>query len=221
MKTIFLYILLFSFLFSGTFKEEDVEFFLLSRYGGDTSSVTLMISNDFIYEHIPYVGLGIRTNYVDEALIITKIINDSIQNKLSLGDKIYEHNNNIVDSLGLITNGPIGEKQKLIVVKSGERDFREMEVELNEYSYQEPLPSFLESIISYSTKWYDFDISINEIIRKKDKIAVSYRWEGSKKAKGEIYTFSAMEIFYINKKTDLIYKIIGVWSEKQFRDQFN
>jgi len=221
MKNIIIYIQLLTILLSASIKEEDVEIFLLSRYSGDTSNVAGLLSNDFIYEHTPYIGLGIETYYVDESLIITNVLNDSIQNKLSLGDKIFEHNNKIVDSLGLVINGPIGQKQKLIVVKAGERDFREMEVELNEYFYEQNLASFLENILEYSTKWYDFDITINDIVKKKDKIAVNYRWEGSKKAKGEIFTFSAMEILYVNKKTDLIYKITGVWSEKQFRDQFN
>ena len=72
----------------------------------------MFISEDFVYEHTPYVGLGIETRFVDESLLITKVLNDSIQKYLQVGDRIYEHNNEIIDSLGLITKGPIGEKSK-------------------------------------------------------------------------------------------------------------
>ena len=47
-----------------------------------------------------------------------------------------------------------------------------------------------------------------------------YKWEGSKEEDGNVYYFSAMEIYLIDKKTDLIDKIEGLWSEKQFKDQF-
>ena len=79
----------------------------------------MFISDDFTYKHTPYVGLGVETRYVDESLLITKVLNDSIQKYLQVGDRVYEHNNEIVDSLGLVTTGPIGEKQKLIVIKKG------------------------------------------------------------------------------------------------------
>lgn len=220
MKYIILYSLFFSTLFSAKVQEDDIELFLLSRYGGDSANVSLFISEDFIYEHTSYVGLGIETRYVDESLLITKVLNDSIQKYLQVGDRIYEHNNKIVDSLGLITNGPIGEKQKLIVIKKGERDFRVMEIPLEEYRFEENKNSFLESVKRYSEKWYDYDLEILDILKKKNTIVVHYRWEGSREENGKIYTFSAIEFYYINKKKDLIDRIVGLWSEKQFRDQF-
>ena len=220
MKYIILYSLFFSNLFSAKVQEDDIELFLLSRYGGDSANVSLFISEDFIYEHTSYVGLGIETRYVDESLLITKVLNDSIQKYLQVGDRIYEHNNKIVDSLGLITNGPIGEKQKLIVIKKGERDFRVMEIPLEEYRFEENRNSFLESVKRYSEKWYDYDLEILDILKKKNTIVVYYRWEGSREENGKIYTFSAIEFYYINKKKDLIDRIVGLWSEKQFRDQF-
>ena len=220
MKYIFFYISILSSLFSAKIQEDDIELFLLSRYGGDSANVSLFISQEFIYEHTPYVGLGVETRYVDESLLITKVLNDSIQKYLHVGDRVYEHNNEIVDSLGLITNGPIGEKQKLIVIKNGERDFRVMEIPLEGYRYEENKKSFLESVGKYSEKWYDYDLEIIDILKKKNTIAVHYRWEGSRKEKGKIYTFSAIEFYYINKKKGLIDRIVGLWSEKQFRDQF-
>ncbi|OUX31649.1 MAG: hypothetical protein CBE24_04940 [bacterium TMED264] len=220
MKYIFFYISIFTFLFSAKIQEDDIELFLLSRYGGDSANVSLFISDEFTYKHTPYVGLGVETRYIDESLLITKVLNDSIQKYLQVGDRVYEHNNEIVDSLGLITNGPVGEKQKLIVIKNGEIDFRVMEIPLEEYHYEENKSSFLESVIKYSEKWYDYDLEIIDILKKKNSIAVHYRWEGSRQEKGKIYTFSAIEFYYINKKKDLIDKIEGLWSEKQFRDQF-
>ena len=59
---------------------------------------------------------------------------------------------------------------------------------------------FFESIMKYSEKWYDYDLEIIEIIKKKNTISVHYRWEGSREENGEIYTFSAIEFYYINKK---------------------
>tara|TARA_Y100000768_G_scaffold73541_1_gene51867 strand:+ start:195 stop:860 length:666 start_codon:yes stop_codon:yes gene_type:complete len=220
MKYINIYLLFCSILFSNKIQEDDIELFLLSRYGGDSANVSLFISDDFIYKHTSYVGLGVETRYVDESLLITKVINDSIQKYLQVGDRVYEHNNEVVDSLGLITNGPIGEKQKLIVIKNGERDFRVMEIPLEEYHFEENRTSFLESVMKYSEKWYDYDLEIIDIIKKKNTISVHYRWEGSREENGEIYTFSAIEFYYINKKKDLIERIVGLWSEKQFRDQF-
>ena len=220
MRLISFIILSFSILFSGKIQEGDIELFLLSRYGGDSVNVSLFISEDFVYEHTPYVGLGVETSFVDESLLITKVLNDSIQKYLQVGDRIYEHNNEIIDSLGLVTKGPIGEKQKLVLIKKGESDFRVMEVPLNEYHYEENKNSFLESVNKYSKKWYDYDLEIIDIMKKKNTIAVHYRWEGSKEESGRVYTFSAIEFYYINKKKDLIEKIVGLWSEKQFRDQF-
>lgn len=220
MRLISFIILSFSILFSGKIQEGDIELFLLSRYGGDSTNVSLLISEDFVYEHTPYVGLGLETRFVDESLLITKVLNDSIQKYLQVGDRIYEHNNEIIDSLGLVTKGPIGEKQKLVIIKKGENDFRVMEVPLNEYHYEENKNSFLESVNKYSKKWYDYDLEIIDIMKRKNTIVVHYRWEGSKEESGKVYTFSAIEFYYINKKKDLIEKIVGLWSEKQFRDQF-
>ena len=207
-------------LFPGKIQEGDIELFLLARYGGDSANVSLFISEDFVYEHTPYVGLGVETRFVDESLLITKVLNDSIQKYLQVGDRIYEHNNGIIDSLGLVTKGPIKKKQKLVITKKGESEFRVMEVPLDEYHYEENKNSFLESVNDYSRKWYDYDLEIIEIMKKKNTITVHYRWEGSKEESGRVYTFTAIEFYYINKKKDLIEKIVGLWSEKQFRDQF-
>ena len=96
-------------------KDERMMEFISARYEGDTLTVASMLSNGFIYEHTPYVGLGIESHYVDGAYIVTSIINDSLQTDLNIGDRIHEFNGRIVDSLGLEINGFAGEMQKIIL----------------------------------------------------------------------------------------------------------
>ena len=147
-------------------------------------------------------------------------LNDTTEKNLAVGDRIHEHNESIVDSLGLNTNGPEGEMQKLIVTKKGDSVFTELNIPLKRYQYIQKSESFLEDIMDYSDAWYDYEMEVTNIISKKNKIVVHYKWEGSKEQLGFIYSFTAIEIFTLNKKKDFIEKIEGVWSEKQFRDQF-
>ncbi len=209
-----------NFIFSLPLDEDEIEFFYNARFGGDTSSVNQFLSDDFIYEHIPYVGLGVEVQYVDESLLVIEAVKDSLPNVLKEGDRIYEHNNEIVDSLGLNTKGAIGELQKLIVTKAGDSVFQELNIPLKEIQKKQNLDSFLNTISNYSNRWYEYDIDIIELISTKTRVVVHYRWEGSKSPYGEIYVFSSIEILDINRKTKLIEKIRMYWSEKQFRDQF-
>jgi len=213
-------ILFSSLLFSLPLKEDEIKNFIDARYSGDTATVYSMISDKFIYKHTPYVGLGIESHYVDGSLLVTHVVDDSLQSSLSVGDRIHEHNGSIVTSKGLVTTGPVGEEQHLIVTKAGDSTFTELILPLSEYQYRQNDIAFLGAILKYSDNWYNFDVMINDIIIKRNKIVVHYKWEGSKAEGGNVYYFSAMEIFYIDKKTDLIDKIEGLWSEKQFRDQF-
>ena len=75
-------------------------------------------------------------------------------------------------------------------------------------------------IVDYRKTWYDYHVEILDIIIHKNKAAVYYLWEGSKKANGPIYYFNAIELLYIDHETGLINRVDGLWSEKQFRDQF-
>ena len=213
-------ILFSSLLFSLPLKDNEIKNFIDARYSGDTATVYSMISENFIYEHTPYVGLGIEAHYVDGSLLVTHVVDDSLQSSLSVGDRIHEHNGSIVNSKGLVTNGPVGEEQHLIVTKAGDSTFKELRLPLAEYQHRQNDIAFLGSILRYSDNWYNFDVMINDIIIKRNRVVVHYKWEGSKVEGGNVYYFSAMEIFYIDKKTDLIDKIEGLWSEKQFRDQF-
>ena len=213
-------ILFSSLLFSLPLKDDEIKNFIDARYSGDTATVYSMISENFIYEHTPYVGLGIEAHYVDGSLLVTHVVDDSLQSSLSVGDRIHEHNGSIVNSKGLVINGPVGEEQHLIVTKAGDSTFTELRLPLSEYQHRQNDIAFLGSILRYSDNWYNFDVMIHDIITKRNRVVVHYKWEGSKEESGNVYYFSAMEIFYIDKKTDLIDKIEGLWSEKQFRDQF-
>ena len=201
-------------------KDSNIESFILARYEGDTMTVNSMISENFLYEHTPYVGLGIEAYYVDGSALITHIIDDSIQTELSIGDRIHEFNNVPIDSTGLNIKGSVGEIQKVIATRSGDSTFSAMEIPLAKYQYIQDADSFLESIMNYSKAWYDYDITIENIISRKNEIVVHYNWEGSKSEIGPTFYFTAIEILELNKKKNLIERIVGLWSEKQFRDQF-
>ena len=201
-------------------KDSNIESFILARYEGDTMTVNLMISEDFIYEHTPYVGLGIEAYYVDGSAIITHIVDDSIQTELSVGDRIYEFNNEPIDSTGLDIKGSVGDIQKLIVTKTGDSTFSHLEIPLSKFQFKQDADSFLESIMKYSKVWYDYDLTIETIISRKNEVVVHYSWEGSKGEIGPTYHFTAIEIFELNKRKNLIERVVGLWSEKQFRDQF-
>ena len=201
-------------------KDERMMEFISARYEGDTLIVASMLSDSFIYEHTPYVGLGIESYYVDGSYMITSILNDSLQTDLNIGDRIHEFNGSIVDSLGLEINGAVGEIQKIILTKPGDSTFSLIETPLAIYQYEQTKESFLESIIAYSKAWFDYDISFENIFSRKNRTVVHYKWEGSKAESGPIYHFSAIEIIELNKKRNQIERIVSLWSEKQFRDQF-
>ena len=73
-------------------KKQDYIDFIEARYSGDTSTVDSMITENFTYNHVPYVGLGIFTEYVESELVVTGIVDDSIQTALDIGDRIHEIN---------------------------------------------------------------------------------------------------------------------------------
>ena len=67
-------ILISSLLFSLPLKDEEIKNFIDARYSGDSATVYSMISENFIYEHTAYVGLGIEAHYVDGSLLITHVV---------------------------------------------------------------------------------------------------------------------------------------------------
>ena len=75
-------------------------------------------------------------------------------------------------------------------------------------------------LMDYSEVWYDFDVTFERIFSRKNETVVYYHWEGSKIQSGPVYHFSAIEIIELNKKRNQIEKVVSLWTEKQFRDQF-
>ena len=110
------FIFILSILYSAPLKDADIAEFIEARYAGADSIVYSMISEDFRYFHTPYVGLGISTVYQDGSLLITGIVDDSLQNMLIVGDRIREMNGKVVSADSPVIIGRVGEKQKLIGV---------------------------------------------------------------------------------------------------------
>lgn len=200
--------------------ENDLKVFIEARYSGDTSLVYSMISDDFMYIHKTYIGIGVEAHYVDGSLIITNIINDSLKQFISTGDRIHEQNGMPVNKEGLQTSKNIGGINSFIITKAGDSTFTEVSIPSNRFKYRQNSDSFLESIMEYSASWYDFDVDFHDVIIKKDKAIIHYSWEGSKEEGGTVYFFTSIEICKIEKKTKLINSITGQWSEKQFIEQF-
>jgi len=213
-------IFILSILHSAPLKDADIKEFIEARYAGADSIVYSMISDDFRYYHTPYIGLGIFTEYSDGSLLITGIVDDSLQTMLGIGDLIHEINNKVVSAKSSVITGRVGDRQKLILTKKGDSTFTEMVVPLILVQFSQNDSLFLEDLIPYSDIWYDYHIEILDIVLEKEKASVYYHWEGSREKGGPVFHFYAMELIYSNKKTKLIYKIETLWSEKQFRDQF-
>ncbi len=207
--------------YASTKKEQLIIDFLEARYSGDTLLVKSMLADDFIYEHTPYSGLNITTSYSDGSLIITGFVSeDSVSNKLQVGDKIHEINGETIPNIQLPVKGPEGEVIHLVITKSGDSTFTTDSLELQLIQFSQNTESFLQDIIVYEQQWYDFHLEILNILSRKDQIMIHYHWEGSKTEKGAVYHLFAMELIQRDNNTGLIKRIEGVWSEKQFRDQF-
>ena len=71
-------------LFGAYPKEDDIFTFLDAKFSGDTSLVDQFLSDNLIYYHAPYVGLGLKAFYVDGALLVTNVYNDSLEKKYLL-----------------------------------------------------------------------------------------------------------------------------------------
>ena len=214
------FIFILSTLMAGPLKDHEIIEFIEARYAGADSTVYSVISVDFIYFHTPYAGLGISTEYQDGSLLITEIVDDSLQTMLETGDRIQEINGIVVSANSPEIIGKVGAIQNLIVTKKGDSTLTEMSVPLILVQYSQNDSLFLADMMTYAEVWHDNHVEIIDIVSEKGKAAVYYHWEGSRGEDGPVYHFDAMEMIYIDKKTDLIYKVEGLWSEKQFRDQF-
>ena len=214
------FIFILSILYSAPLKDAEISEFIEARYAGADSIVYSMISEDFRHYHTPYVGLGIFTEYSDGSLLVTGIVDDSLQTMLDIGDLIHEINDKVVSANSPVIIGRAGDRQKLILTKKGDTTFTEMIVPLILVQFSQNDSLFLADLKPYADIWHDYHIEILDIVSKKEKASVYYHWEGSREEGGPVYHFYAMELIYYYKKTELIYKIETLWSEKQFRDQF-
>ena len=214
------FIFILSILYSAPLKDAEISEFIEARYAGADSIVYSMISEDFRYYHTPYIGLGIFTEYSDGNLLVTGNVDDSLQTMLDIGDLIHEINGEVVSANSPVLTGRAGDGQKLILTKKGDSTFTEMIVPLILVQFSQNDSLFLADLKPYADKWHDYHIEILDIVTEKEKASVYYHWEGSREEGGPVYHFYAMELIYFYKKTELIYKIETLWSEKQFRDQF-
>ena len=201
-------------------KDDDVKTFIISKYEGDTSTVSNLLSEEFIYNHPPMVGFGVDVVYKEGSFEILKSLRRDSLNLFSIGDKIEEINNQKISQNTQLPIGPIGSIHKIILNKKDDSTFIEIEVPLIEFSYKEPKLSFLNSINFYSKNWYDFDIKFLDIIYQKNRAFVYYRWEGSKIKGGPVYMFYAMELLVYNKKNEAIDSIKTLWTKDIFTKQF-
>ena len=201
-------------------KDDDVKTFIISKYEGDTSTVSNLLSEEFIYNHPSKVGLGVDVVYKEGSFEILKSLRKDSLNLFSIGDKIEEINNQKISQNTQLPIGPIGSIHKIILNKKDDSTFIEIEVPLIEFSYKEPKLSFLNSINFYSKNWYDFDIKFLDIIYQKNRAFVYYRWEGSKIKGGSVYMFYAMELLVYNKKNEAIDSIKTLWTKDIFTKQF-
>ena len=201
------FIFILSILFSAPLKDADIAKFIEARYAGADSTVYSMISEDFRYYHTPYIGLGIFTEYSDGSLLITSIVDDSLQTMLDIGDLIHEMNGKVVSENIPIITGRAGDRQRLILTKKGDTTFTEIIIPLILVQFSQNDSLFLADLKPYADIWHDYHIEILNVVSEKEKASVYYHWEGSREDGGPVYHFYAMELIYFHKKAELIYKI--------------
>ena len=104
--------------------------------------------------------LGSITTYSSN-LLVTKVINESLNNTISIGDRIHQFNGLVVRKDGIETNGPVGEIQNILITEKADTVFSELKIPLTLLNEKENSDSFLNSIIKYSEVWYDYDLIID------------------------------------------------------------
>ena len=223
-KYILCFILSISFLVSQSRKEKSIIDFIEARYSANTDSVRLFLDDDFIYYHIPYVGLGINTKSTISGLTVIEdtsfIDTNSILNS---GDVIIEINgieiNNISNyNIENIIKGSTGDSINITYIRDDET-FSSM-FSLSKQQYKQSSESFIKDIKNYGKRWFEYDLEILDIFSKKNQFIVYYEWEGILFENGPAYSYRSMEIIKTNTSNNLVYSIDALWTEKQFIDQF-
>jgi len=223
MKYLSLLALIINLTFSKGKSEKIIEQFLYARYSGDTTAIKNIVSENFLYKNIPYVGLNIVTKNENGNLIITGHINqkDSLSIALfGVGDTIHEIENKKIKDFDFPITGPINSNIKFIMTKSGDTSFTTQKTKLIPIQLEDNISSFLYNISEYNKLWYEFDLNIIQILSKKNISMVYYKWNGIKVKDGPVFEFYRMEYIKTDKKTGLIKSLDGLWSQSQFLDQF-
>ena len=223
--TLICFVFLFSsILHSQTRKERAILDFIDARYNANLDSVRLFLDDDFIYYHIPYVGIGLSTIYNNGGLRIKGISPYSdAKIKINLGDVINEVNgikinNNKVYDINNIIGGSVGDSVEIVYTRDGITQVSK--VALSKQQFRQGSLSFINDIKTYGNRWYEYELNIMEIFSKKNRFVVHYEWEGTLNQGGPTYHYRCMEIIKTNFSDNRIYSIEGLWTEKQFRDQF-
>ena len=223
-KYILCIILSISFLVSQSRKEKSIIDFIEARYSANTDSVRLLLDDDFIYYHIPFVGLGVNTKSTDTGLTVIRNTSFSDTNSiLDDGDIIIEVNGNKVNNISVyniknIIKGSAGDSIKIKYIR-GDKTFSSMLV-LSKHQYKQGLDSFIKDIKNYGERWFEYDLQILDIFSKKNQFIVYYEWEGVLFENGPAYSYRSMEIIKTNISNNRVYTIDALWTEKQFKDQF-
>jgi len=223
-KYIFCIILSISFLASQSRKEQSIIDFIEARYSANTDSVRSFLDDDFIYYHIPFVGLGIDTKSTNTGLAV--IGNTSFVDTNSIlvnGDVIIMINDSKVNNISNynienIINGSSGDSIKVTYIR-GDNTFSSM-IYLSKHQHKQTLESFIKDIKIYGERWFEYDLEILDIFSKKNQFIVYYEWEGILFENGPAYSYRSMEIIKTNTSNNRVYSIDALWSEKQFKDQF-
>jgi len=223
-KYILCIILSISFLVSQSRKEQSIIDFIEARYSANTDSVRSLLDDDFIYYHIPFVGLGVNTKSAGTGLTVIGNTSFSDTNSiLDSGDIIIEINGDKVNNISVyniknIIKGSEGDSIKITYIR-GDKTFSSM-LALSKHQYKQGTDSFIKDIKNYGERWFEYDLEILDIFSKKNQFIVYYEWEGVLFENGTAYNYRSMEIIKTNISNNRVYSIDALWTEKQFKDQF-
>ena len=207
-----------------TKKEKAIISFIYARYNANLDSVYMFLDDNFIYYHIPYVGLGVNTVKSDSGLIVSSVSPFSDKKTTLLnGDVIFAINGNKVNNISKynienILSGSEGDSVNISYLRKN--NVYTSVIKLSRQQYKQNSNSFINDIKNYGKKWFEYDLEIIEIFSKKNKFVIYYEWEGTLVENGPVYSYRAMEILKVKSSNNRIESIDALWTEKQFKDQF-
>ncbi|MEC7848850.1 MAG: hypothetical protein VX736_03970 [Candidatus Neomarinimicrobiota bacterium] len=225
MSSIIILLIFSDLLFGQTKKEQIFIDFLDARYAGNADSAKMYLDPNFVYNHVPYVGLGISTYMDNGHLKISSVSPFGPARSLISKDDIILEVNGIKASEENVRSGMLNflgaENDTInIVLESSLNQFNSIDLTLAQNQFKQGVDSFLNDIRNYNDRWYEYDIELLDYFSKKNNVVLYYHWEGVLTEGGPTYHWRAMEIIKMNPKGRKIVSIDAIWSEKQFRDQF-